>query len=97
MTLPSIVDSKIGSGTNFNIYLPTYNTALMDSDDEYIATGEGTLMIVEDEELVRRITFNILERCGYEVLCAEDGEAAIELYEKKIDTIDLVILDVISA
>ena len=89
------VDSKIGSGTNFNIYLPTYNTALMDSDDEYIATGEGTLMIVEDEELVRRITFNILERCGYEVLCAADGEAAIELYEKKIDTIDLVILDVI--
>ncbi len=89
-----IAKSAIRQGTVFDIFLPAPSRSST-SSSKFIMRGEGTIMVVEDEELVRRITINILERSGFKVICAEDGEEALELFKEKGDSIDLIILDVI--
>ena len=90
-----LVRSKLSAGTTFDIYLPACSSSTVKEDGFKVSEGEGTVMIVEDEELVRRMTLNILKRSGYSVLCAADGEEALVLYKKNENLIDLVILDMI--
>jgi len=90
-----LVRSKLGTGTTFDIYLPACSNLTVKENVYKVSEGEGTVMIVEDEELVRKMTFNILKRSGYKVFCAADGEEALNLYKKNEDLIDLVILDMI--
>jgi DNA-binding NtrC family response regulator len=90
-----LADSRIGGGTDFDIYLPACSSLVVKDDGCEMSQGEGTVMVVEDEDLVREMTFNILTRSGYEVLCVADGEEAIELYRDKGNSIDLVILDML--
>ena len=52
-----------------------------------------TILVVDDEEMVCEVTSTILRKQGYEVLTAEDGEAAIDAFTREGDRIDLVILD----
>jgi two-component system, cell cycle sensor histidine kinase and response regulator CckA len=54
-----------------------------------------TILLVEDEELVRDVTKRILKRAGYKVLTAINGKEALNLYANKRDKISLVILDLI--
>lgn len=54
-----------------------------------------TILLVEDEDMVRELTKRILERSGYTVLSAANGKEALSLYEKESDKIALVILDLI--
>jgi CheY-like chemotaxis protein len=56
-------------------------------------TGSGTVLVVEDEEIVRRIAKNALESYGYAVLVAENGQAAINLFRRAADQISAVLLD----
>jgi CheY-like chemotaxis protein len=62
-----------------------------DSDDY---NGTETILLVDDEEIVRNMFSSILESCGYKVILAVDGQDAIEKYNQFIDSIDLVITDV---
>jgi len=91
------VKSQVGVGTSFDIYLPAASSksAAVWAREDQMSLGEGRVMVVEDEELVRRMTSNILGRLGYRVLCAADGEEALELYKNNVEPIDLVILDMI--
>jgi len=57
--------------------------------------GEGRILLVDDEELVRVLGSTLLERLGYEVLTAEDGAAGLEVYRQQGDRIDAVILDLV--
>ena len=53
------------------------------------------ILLVDDEDFIRDLGERILTKFGYRVLKADDGEGALELYQREKETIDLVILDLI--
>ncbi len=76
------VDSEIGVGATFNIYLPASQepiTGETDSDRRVI-TGEGRILLMDDEEPIRDMASGMLSTLGYEVDVARDGEQAVILY-----------------
>ncbi len=63
---------------------------------ENIQDGKAaTILVIDDEEMVRMSLSNGLTRAGYAVLEAADGEMGLELFRKRVDEIDLVILDLV--
>lgn len=93
-------ESEPGKGAVFTIYLPVHNapeptaqlpTAKAVQGDLW---GSGTILLVEDEAMVRAVAERALARQGYTVLTAENGEAALELLEKS-EKPDLLISDVV--
>lgn len=93
------VQSEIGKGTTFSIYLPMPESMVSDTpeviqESKEIPGGNETLLIVEDEDSLRELLKSMLESKGYNVLTASDGVEAIETYEKHKDKIAAVISDV---
>jgi CheY-like chemotaxis protein len=90
------VSSKPGIGTIFYILLPIADSAMMIERDAPKSTqkGMGKILLVDDEEIIRRITSAMLRDAGYEVITARDGIEAIRLY-KPGNHIDLVIIDMV--
>ncbi len=91
------VESTLDKGTTFHIYLPAADSETIPAEgkaDEIIA-GCGTILLVDDEEMVLDVGAQLLEKLGYRVTRAKNGEQAISLFEKDRDLIDLVILDII--
>ncbi|MEK6540236.1 MAG: ATP-binding protein, partial [Deltaproteobacteria bacterium] len=92
------VESEIGKGTTFSIYLPASEKEAAKKEDvkrDYI-TGSGRILIMDDEDIVRDVTGDILTMLGYEVDFAKDGKEAIELYKKAKESsksFDVVIID----
>ena len=60
-----------------------------------LVKGKGTVLLVDDEEMVLEAGKELLNHLGYEVLLAENGREALELYKKNQDKIDLVLLDMV--
>ncbi len=92
------VDSKIGIGTEFSIYIPVLAGRILSSDNEYttdIYEGSGSILVIDDEELIRQTASNILEECGYNVVCAANGLEGIEIFQRKSHEVDIVLLDII--
>ncbi len=92
------VATKAGSGTTFNVYLPRSEDDDDARDDSRAAnrlTGDETILLAEDEELVRRITRNILKARGYDVLEAVDGADALNRFHEHKGEIHLLLSDVI--
>ncbi|MHB8121017.1 MAG: ATP-binding protein [Desulfuromonadaceae bacterium] len=92
--------SEVGSGTTFNMYFPQVNEQPeKDSDAESYSgsdyAGSGTILLVEDNEMVRAMTAELLEGFGYRVYRAEDPGQALELVKNIPENIDLLITDVI--
>lgn len=93
--------SEVGSGSSFRLYLPSAEESTDDwsrvshsaSETSYMADNE-TILVVEDEISVRRITVRILERFGYHVLQAADGAEAIRILSNN-EKIDLLLTDVV--
>jgi len=90
--------SQVGKGTVFNIYLPVTKGAESVAghtagDGQKNLSGSGTILVVDDEEAVRDIAGKILTRNGYEVLVAESGEQALELFDQHSESIDGVLMD----
>jgi two-component system cell cycle sensor histidine kinase/response regulator CckA len=98
-----VADSAIGDGARFRVFLPPYVAPLRVETPPAAEprpasrdlSGQGRLLLVEDEVLVRGITARLLRARGYEVLEAADGEAALELVKANAGAIDLMISDVI--
>ncbi len=91
------VYSEPGKGTAFKIYLPIAERSAdeVGSKIEVRAVGGSeTILVAEDEEMVRRLVVRVLESAGYTVLEAVDGEEALRVFEKHADKIDMAILDV---
>ncbi|OAI55144.1 hypothetical protein AYO44_00060 [Planctomycetaceae bacterium SCGC AG-212-F19] len=90
--------SEVGKGTMFDIYLPRgaeeVTQAAMTAN-VLAAPGGGheTILLVDDEAIIRNLGRTILQRYGYHVLLAEDGQEALELYDRRKGEIDLIILD----
>ncbi|MGA7567149.1 MAG: PAS domain S-box protein [Terriglobales bacterium] len=95
-----LVYSEPGHGTTFKIYLPSaeHKIGLASKPDvETVAPKRQgtTVLLVEDDEIMRSLTKKLLEEHGYSVVEANDGKAALELAESNKDTIDLVLTDVV--
>jgi signal transduction histidine kinase len=93
------VFSEKGKGATFNIYLPaSENETIMVSpefDRRKIQYGQGTILLIDDEAIVVNVGQKMLESIGYKVLIAQSGREAVDVYRKRKDEIDLVILDMI--
>lgn len=93
------VDSKIGKGSTFNIYLPLAKEESSDKEfspvEEKMAKGTGTILLVEDEEIVRTLTCRILEESGYQIIEAESGQNALSKCQSDDYKIDLLITDIV--
>ncbi|MDQ1240182.1 MAG: two-component system, cell cycle sensor histidine kinase and response regulator CckA, partial [Thermodesulfobacteriota bacterium] len=90
--------SDVGKGTTFKIYLPAMETAQAQKAQEELPApprGTETILLVEDEEIVRNLGRDTLEQFGYTVIAVADGQEAVQVYEKEKDSIALVILDII--
>ena len=89
-------ESRPGEGSTFELELPAVEmgeTPLIPKPIESFERGVGTVLIVDDEPLVRRAVRGILERGGYTVLESADGVDGLETFAQKRDSIDLVLLD----
>jgi two-component system, cell cycle sensor histidine kinase and response regulator CckA len=93
------VESKLGRGTTFRIYLPQETAPLADTRPlprlPARAHESETILVVEDEEIVRELVCEVLEGHGYKVICAADGRQALEMAAKFEAPIHLLITDVI--
>ena len=93
------VYSEPGEGTSIKVMFPAAITSAPD-DAATPQTGaepdwhsDGTVLLVDDEEIVRTPASGILSRLGFRVLTASDGREAVETYRERPDQIDLVLLD----
>jgi two-component system, cell cycle sensor histidine kinase and response regulator CckA len=90
--------SEAGKGTTFYVYLPC--TERMEGSSEIGASekpkgGTETVLLVDDEEMIRGLWKEVLIRFGFRVFTALDGESALDFYRKNREELDLVILDLI--
>jgi CheY-like chemotaxis protein len=94
------VYSEPGVGTTFKIHLPRVtglgeHIAQTAPDDQALPRGAETILVVEDNDLVRNVTRQTLRKCGYNVLVATSGEEALRLAGEYADTVQLVLTDVV--
>src|SRR5262249_3125148 len=94
------VESKPGEGTRFKIYLPAVQEPAEGPESaqrtrvDPVGSGE-TVLLVEDEDMVRNVTTLLLESLGYRVLEAANGQQAKRLFETSSEKIDLLMTDVV--
>ncbi len=94
------VQSKVGAGTVFSIYFPLVDELPVSSgqDANIVAmavAGNETILLVEDNDIVRDMVADLLEGLGYRVHVADHPEKALELVRQHMGEIDLLITDVV--
>ncbi|MGE0546865.1 MAG: PAS domain-containing protein [Kofleriaceae bacterium] len=92
------VDSEPGQGTTFRAYLPAAEAPNVAADDRSSSPGiRGceTILVVEDDEHVRRVVCELLQQHGYRVVQADCGAAALEVWDRENGQIDLVYTDLV--
>ncbi|MBP7563410.1 MAG: PAS domain-containing protein, partial [Candidatus Cloacimonetes bacterium] len=90
------VYSELGNGTVFHIYLPVVSDISRPADlHEETIYGTGTILLIDDEELIRITASAILSSLGYQVILAENGEEGVLIFKENMGKIDLIILDMI--
>ena len=94
-----VAASKTGVGSTFDIYLPACvhpcRATALPTHWSTLPRGNETLLLVDDEEVIRKMGKRMLEKFGYNVLSAADGRNAVDLYKKSPKEIDLLIVDMV--
>ena len=90
------VYSRPGTGTTFKVLLP----ALASENVKHNSVredlrGRGVILVIDDEDVVRRVAKAALEMYGYSVIGAEDGEQGVRIFEQRPNDVDLVVLDLV--
>jgi signal transduction histidine kinase/CheY-like chemotaxis protein len=89
--------SEPGRGSVFTIYLPVSKDDAPEEQREIISRelikGKGTILVIDDEDIIRELSESILVQCGYNVITVEDGFKGVDIYREKRNSIELVILD----
>jgi PAS domain S-box-containing protein len=94
------VESQVGTGSQFSIFLPATDKAADQSAEptvnlELIRGGRETILLVEDEHILRELVVTVLREYGYTVLEAPSGDAAIRVWDQHHTFIDLLLTDVV--
>ncbi len=95
-----VVESESGKGTVFRVLFPASEKPLLEpvaetaTANQQKAASDGTILVVDDEEMVVTIARRVLELAGYDVLTAADGEEGYEVFQRHAPDISLVLLDV---
>lgn len=92
------VSSEPGEGTSFRVILPSVTLTPEQEQNRRPhrpAGGHETIMLVEDDPVVRHMVTTLLEKYGYRILAAPDGEAGLELFMTAAEPIHLVLTDVV--
>ena len=91
------VDSEPGKGSSFNIYLPVSGkkTTEITPVPKSNLPGKQTILLVDDEEIVLKVSSKMAERLGYRVIKASDPREAVKIYQDHFNDIHFVILDII--
>ncbi len=91
------VTSELGRGTTFRLLIPSTAAEVspLASREEEAIAGEGCVLVIEDEAIVRSVATSLLESLGYTVILAEDGLAGVEVFQRERHRIDLVLLDLV--
>ncbi len=92
------VDSEVGAGTTFDLYLPIQSMEQKSETSSAERTtavqgGTETVLIIEDEELIREFLLLILVEKGYKVITAQDGEEGVKQYTQHKKEINVVVSD----
>lgn len=93
------VQSEEGDGSIFTVYFPLIQLNTV-TNTKHIARKEsplkgGTILVIDDEEIIRKIVGEMLERLGYSTLEAADGVQAVEIFKENQEKIDCVLCDVV--
>ena len=91
------VVSTLNVGTIFSVYFPIYDSPLdiNKANDLNLTKGSGTILVIDDELVLRELSTSMLNQCGYEVITASDGVEGLKLYQEKQSQISAVILDMV--
>jgi PAS domain S-box-containing protein len=89
------VYSEPGAGTIFHLYFPITELVQSTIEEVKAITGSGTVLVIDDEELIRATASAQLRSLGYKVISAENGQIGLDKFKSKSNEIDLVLLDMI--
>jgi len=89
--------STVDKGTNLNIYIPLKDVDMLrvsnQPNEKQIFKGTANILLIDDEEVVRLITSELLNELGYDVYSFSSGKKALQFYKDNFQTINLVLLD----
>jgi CheY-like chemotaxis protein len=93
-----VLETEEGKGTTFEVYLPSFRAVSIQKSEPVkkpaLLQGSGEfILLVDDESAVLKVMQRSLEKSGYGVLVATDGEQGLEIYKKRRDDIRVVITD----
>lgn len=93
------VESQVGVGTTFNLYVPrsakNKSTSALAAEEPSIPRGTETILLVEDEETVRRSIAHMLGRYGYRIHAAMSGTTALKIWRQHHQSIQMIVTDVV--
>jgi len=90
------VESRLGAGTTFHIYLPASDKAVLENEEVRLIKGQGRILVMDDEAPLRKMLGRMLKNLDYESEFAKDGAEALRMYKDAQESetpYDVVILD----